>query len=226
MPNAAPSKLLVSSQKIREALQSENTFATVLLGLAAHVYGDDFIKWSPDTLLMEFQDDFNAELPQVNVDKLNAAIALLTTDRFYNSTPDFIDLCNALAGTPLNLNMFDPADSYEMTWGILEAKIIWSEPIPFSQEILGYIETTLEEEGLIRSPKLLEPIVPSYKLDVDQTLFDEDAAMFAAAYQTQQAKTADIDQAVFAALQALVSQLEDLHLLDGDVATKVYSLLK
>jgi len=219
---------MIIASIVKQILVDPDSFATTLLLLAVDRYQADCLQWSPTNLLMELQDDFDIELPQGNLDKLNAAIAIVTTDRFYTSLPDFIDICNALSGTPLNLDMFDPADSYEMAWAIVEASILWPEALKtgFDPKIVGYIEKTLEEEGMIKSPKILSAIVPTYKLNVDSSMFDEDPGLYASVYQTQESKATDVDQSVTEALKQMTGQLDRLNLLNADAFQVIMTILR
>src|SRR5687768_5208130 len=85
---------------LRTILTNQETFATPLVVAMLDEYGTEFLTWSPRTIRMETEADFGIDWPQLNFDRLMAGVALLTTDAFYSSLPDFIDLCNILSGSP------------------------------------------------------------------------------------------------------------------------------
>lgn len=214
------------TKALRKLFKDDAAFATALLAGFGHLYGTEAFEWLPDTILAELQDDLNIEISQVNIDKLMAGIAIVTTDKFQASLPDFIDLCNTLCGTPFNPEVFDPADSYEIAWGVVEAALLWpNQETQMNPQIPAYIEATLEQEGLIRAPRVLEAIVPSYKLEVDQATFSDDPDMYGAVFQTQRSKTQDIDDAVIRNLHSLAEQLDSLGIINTPALAMIQRLL-
>lgn len=184
------------------------------------------LNWDPETIALEIEDDHNIALPRLVHDRLMAAIQLYTTDVFYHSLPDFIDLCNVLAGTPLGTS-FDPADSLEVAWGITESLLI-AQPDseePFTDEIRGYIGGALDHEGIMNAPDILQLAIRNVNQGDVQGDFADDPQMFNAMYDAEAAKTADINRAIRVNLQALVMQLRSLELEHGDTS-KVDTLLK
>ena len=95
-----------------------------MLVLAVDTYGTECTKWTPQTIKAEIEDDFHLKLPQPNLERLLAAIQLLTTDDFYIALPDFITLCNVLSGGTFDPRHWDPADAVEIAWGVTEALLI------------------------------------------------------------------------------------------------------
>jgi len=197
----------------RKLFTEDSSFATALVIATTHMYGTEALEWDPATLQAELQDDLDIHILPVNMDKLMAGITIVTTDKFHSSLPDFIDLCNTLSGSPFNPEIFDPADSYEVAWGVVESAILWpNTETKMSPEIPAYIEATLENEGLIGSPKVLEGLVPTYKLNVEPEGFADDPTMYSAVFQTQKDKTKDIDDAVIKNLQLLAEQIDSLKI--------------
>src|SRR5690606_21189804 len=88
---------------------------------AGHIVGSN--RWSPETIAMELEDDYNIRIPQLNRDKLFMAISLVTSDDFFCRLRRFIDACNVLSGSELS-SAFDYADAMECAWGMTEALLI------------------------------------------------------------------------------------------------------
>lgn len=224
-----------NTAKLREAWTGEATYATTLLCLLIDTYGteplgdnDEREPWSPETIQMEIEDDFQIKLPPDNFDKLMAAIALLTTDDFYWSLPDFIRLCNVLNGDGGDDDLWDPADAAEIAWGVTEA-VMLNPPEgeePFTDEIRGYIGAVLDAEGIIRPPDLLRLALrgdPESKINGD---FSDDPVMFASIYKFEEGKTSAINEYVRNNLRLLAAQLEALPLRVGTTKGVVAAVLR
>jgi len=212
----------------RTALTSVDSFATTLLVVAVQTYGTECLTWTPDTLLIELQEDFNCVVPQENLDKLMAAVTIVTTDRFRASLPDFIDICNALSGTPLDTAVFDPADTYEIAWGMTEAELLWPQhDTEINPQIIGYIENVLADDSFIRAPKILQPFIPDFDKSVNFENFGdaEDADIYSGMFQNQQERVQDVDAAVAGNIEKLKLQLTSLNLENGtgeDILQKLF----
>lgn len=218
----------LARQVIRDAWTGDGTFATTLLVLAVDTYGTECTKWTPQTIKAEIEDDFHLKLPQPNLERLLAAIQLLTTDDFYIALPDFITLCNVLSGGTFDPRHWDPADAVEIAWGVTEALLI-SPPEsdePFSPEIRSYIGAVLDQEGIIHPPDTLRLALRTDNLAAKvQGEFHDDPTMFASIYQFEQQKTEAINRVIKESLFALSQQLEQLQLDDGDTKDVVQRML-
>lgn len=216
--------------QLSEAWIAEDTFATTMLVMLTDKYGTEALEWQPQTLVMEIEQDYRVDLPKVNMDKLMAAIDVLTSDNFYQSLPDFINLCNIFSGDSYDPRMWDPADSSEVAWGITEALII--EPPdgeePFSLEITAYIGAILDAEGIIQPPDVLK-IASRDIADLTGKIngeFSDDPAMFGAIYDFENSKTQAINTYVKTNLTMLIQQLQVLPLSVGSTAGVVQNVLK
>ena len=207
---------------------NRESFATTLLSLAAQAWEDEFLQWDPETIQMEAKELVGRDIPRTNFNKLMAAIRLVTSDAFYVSLPDFIDICNALYSGYFNPELFDPADAMEIAWGITESVIIWppDETTSFNEEIIGYIAAALKAEGILKPPKILQLAKLSDDIDLWQQVnqdFADDPAMFNAIYQVEEDKVQEINDTVEARLQLLLKQLKAIGVGDEQ---KVLSILQ
>lgn len=218
------------TQFLKEAWTGRGSFATVLLVLLVDNYGTDAFKWAPETIRMEIEDDYGLKLPQPNFDRLMTAIALLTSDDFYRSLPDFIHFCNILSGDAYDPRHWDPADAMEVAWGITEAMIIDppSNDEPFDEEIRAYIGKVLDDEGIMSPPDILKLGLRDVSdlTDQVQAEFTDDPTMFAAIYQFEQGKTEDINEGIKRNLSHMAKQLEALPLRAGDARGVVMQMLR
>src|SRR4051812_19317451 len=93
-----PMATATSPDALRQLLRDPDTFATTLLVLFVDRYGMEAMEWHPRAIAAQLADDFGVAVPAFTLDKLMAAITVLTTDYFYKNLSRFIDLCNVLSG--------------------------------------------------------------------------------------------------------------------------------
>jgi len=207
------------------------TFATTMVTLLVDTYGTEAFAWSPETIEMEVNDDFEIQIPRPNLDRLLTGVNLMTSDDFYRSVADFINYCNILAGDTYDPRTWDPADSAEIAWGITEGLLLSppedDDDEPFSPEITAYIGHMLDEEGIITPPDVLRIAVR----DKDPTnygvgAFSDDPIMFDAVHDLETSKTEEINMAIRRGLQALAQQLETLPLRNGSAKDVVKQMIQ
>jgi len=215
---------------LQEAWTSQETFASVLLTLFLDAFGTEGLQWDPGTIALEIEEEFNVDLSQSTLDRLMAAIQILTTDSFYKSLPDFITTCNILDGDEYRPDTFDPADAEEVAWGITEAMLIGppeeNDPEPFSEEIRGYIGAVLDKEGIINPPDILRIALRAARVSPTIEDFSDDPEMFNAVYDLESGKTEDINTTIIEKTQLLAAQLTALHLKNGSAKHVAEMLMK
>lgn len=211
-----------------QALQNQDTFATTLLVVLIDKFGTDVLTWSPETIRMEVLDEFQVTLPPVCLHKIMAAIALVTTDVFFCNLPKFIQLCNVLADDEFQPEVFDPADVFEIAWGITEALLLFppDEEEPFCDDIRRYIGFMLHEEGIVNPPDVLQIALRDIAKP-DPLINDvDDPTMYAAFYENQAAKSADITNMLSRQLSDLLAELSSLQLTTGNTKQLVESITR
>jgi hypothetical protein len=218
-------------QNRRKVWQDQHSFATTLLTLFIDTYGTEALQWDPLTIQTEIERDFDVKLSRSLFDRLMAGIAVLSTDSFFKSLPDFINLCNVISGSPFDPTVFDPADAGECAWGMTEALMISppddDEQEPFAQEIVDYISEVLKNEGILTPPDILRVgLKGDYAGLADKIKYDfsDDPEMFQAIFETEKAKADDINSVVKERLRLLVQQLESTPLDNGDSSEVVKKL--
>ena len=207
---------------MRRLLPDDDVYATVLLTILIETYGSESFAWSPQTIREELEADFAIqELPKGTLDKIMAGISLLTTDHFYREPSRFIQLANILAGDDFDPTTFDPADSAECAWAIVEAYLLdpWdANEDRFAPEIKAYVGKILDEEGFVKTPKVLTWALRDNLEDFITLEYSDDPEMFQAIYEANGTKSADIDRMVAENLRLMVSQLNMLKLQEGSTA--------
>lgn len=206
---------------VRRLLVGEDTFATTLLVLAVDSYGPECLEWHPRTLLAEFHDDWQVMLPSASLDRLMAAITVITTDLFFQDVSRFVQLANVLAFDEFDPGQFDPADSVECAWAVTEALLLNppddEDPEPFCDDVRRYIGMVLRDEGFITPPDILRIALEADWSAQVQYAFAEDEALFEGVYDVQRDKTNEVNGVVRESLHDLLEQLSALPLRRGDV---------
>lgn len=192
-------------------------------------FGTEALTWDPNTILLEIEEEFNVDLPQLALDKLLVGIQILTTNRFYKSLPDFISFCNVLSGDTYRPDMWDPADAEEVAWGVTEALLIYppedNDEEPFTDEIRAYIGAVLDREGLINPPDILRIALRQARVSPSIDDFSDDPTMFNAVYDLEEGKRADIENTIRMRTKMLAAQFKALKLENGQV-DKIVKMLE
>lgn len=209
------------------------SLATTLVVLFCDAYGSEGLAWDPETIRIEVEDDFQVKLSPDLFDRLMAGIALVTTDAFYRSLPDFINLCNVLGGAAYDPTEFDPADAAECAWGVTEALLLAppedDDESPFSDEIVEYIAQAVAFEGLLNPPDVLRlGLREDAEVIRDRVRYalGDDPVAFNAVWDMERARTDDINKMIVARLGLLIRQVEHLPLDNGDAKDVAARLLQ
>lgn len=139
----------LNKQKVAYALLDPDTYATVLLAICLKKYGTEIFDVDQLTVIQWLKEDFKLkEIAEENENKLKAAMALVTTDYFYNTKNVFEAICFTLSGGKPDEE--DELTIPELMWGIYEAALLSDdnsvEMNDFSQNIKDYINNILESD--------------------------------------------------------------------------------
>jgi hypothetical protein len=222
----------------RALLLAEESYALVLLFLTLDTYPpvseDDrgALDWTPETLRRQLEQDFALQLPKYTLDKIMAAISVLTSNRFYKDVRTFIDTCNIFAGGDFDPTEFDPADAGEVLWGVTEACLIYPpnddpEDTEFSDEIRGYIGKVLHAEGIADPPDVLRLGLRGDVAERIRSEYADDPEMYGAIWKEQQGKQTDLRDMLRRNIAEMTLQLKLLPLNNGttqDVVARLEQL--
>lgn len=211
----------------RAVLLDEGSYATTLIALVIDRYGDECLNnedgepWHPGMFRTQIEKDYALVLPKVSLDKIMAAVSILTTNYFFRDVNKFVAIANILSGDDFQPDEFEIADALECGWAIFEA-VLLSPPeegeVPFSEEIQGYISQVLLNEGFVSPPPILRVGVAPDFSDHVRFNFGDDPEMFSAIYEVQQGKSEEITSIVRDNAVELLHQLEILPLREGNTA--------
>jgi len=144
--------------------QQPDPFALTLLSAFLEVNGLEALEWEPETIRLEISEDFDVVASQLVMDKLQAGMALLTTDQFYSYFEAFEETVHALNDTTSDFTILRPPTPEEIAWAVVEAHLM-DEPdqplsVEFSNEIKQYVGQVLHDAGFYRPGEYL-PFVSS-----------------------------------------------------------------
>ena len=207
--------------KALTAFKKQDQFATTLLaamldafreGDGEHaidpILGPEEQRWAPETIAMEIQQEVGKTIPD-NFNRAMAAIELLTTNNFFHSVSDFVRLCNLLAFSDAP-DGFDPADCHEIGWAVTEAALLlngmWE---PFSEEIVGYVEAMLKQEGFTSLPASIQTAFGDQLQFNPNFAFTDDTSMIAIGQGIAEENTASVDALVSETMDRLQRQVAE-----------------
>ena len=164
----------------KEILKDEKAPVLVLLALVTKEYGKECYEWEPLVLKAELQEDFDVTISDLQSDKIQAGITILTTDQYETNVPVFETLNYLLNNQPDDLQDFNPLEAEEVICGLTEAYLIRGEKMHFSPEIRVYTGLIFEDYGMHKPPTLFPEALmkerdgnDETKNDALQELFDE-----------------------------------------------------
>lgn len=196
---------------------SKTAMATPLVLMVVDRFGTECFDLDPESMLEEIRDEWGIEPNGTAFDRLMAGIAIVTGDEFFQELPTFVEFCNLLAGGILDPNWFDPADTFECSWGLLEASLL-NPPEDgtlrqrLSEDVIGYIEETTKYEGYVRLPAVLSEIV-----DRSQE-FDgvDDPIIYESVWKVQEEKREDVENWIQSQFRSLGDQLSGIDFQNAD----------
>jgi len=140
-----------------------NTAAGLYLA-ARTVYGEDILKWEPETLWLTLDKD-GVNLPDEERNKLQAAISLIVHPAFYWDNLVFQRTVQALNGELFDPEALQECTAAHMAWAVYEAGVIRGldndqVTIPeFDEDVQQYIAVCLFREGYVFPPEPLADFV-------------------------------------------------------------------
>ncbi len=228
--------------RVQHLLRDPDTFATTMLVIAVEAFGPECLydrddpdrgPWHPTTFRTMLEEKFGCQLPKANLDKLMAAVTVVTTDLFFGSVMSFIPLANILAGDEFDPDTWEKADAVECAWAITEALLLdppdGDNPEPFSDEVRTYVGMVLRDEGYVTPPDVLKIAIDGDFSDKVRYNFSDDPEMFEGIYSVQRGKTEEVESILRENLLGLSQQLEALPVREGstdEILKRIGQMLK
>jgi hypothetical protein len=178
---------------------------------------NEVFSWAPQTLRLELVRTTGVLVSWPAMERLMAAITIISTDDFFQNGKRFIRLCNVLSGDSLDPEVWDPADTEECAWGITEAYMLTQlPPDAYCDDVRYYVGSICREEGILQPPAVLAAVAKfDDKLDTGLSEFTDDPELYDIVNYVQQDRAAEIQSTVQARMQDLLEQIRELPLLHG-----------
>lgn len=200
-------------------------FVTTLVVLLTDKYTSEWFTWDIETVRLEIEDDYRIKLRSDILDKIAVGQLLMTTDLFYKSAPEFIHFCNVMNGDYEYPGVFNPADAYEVAWGVAEAELLEppeEEPLTaFSTDIVEYMKVVLKQSGVLSPPDSLSFINTDELTGKALGQLSSDEVLYKAAYDEAQEAADSLNEYVNQRTYQLVEQLAQIHVKNGNLQAVV-----
>lgn len=152
----------------RDIYKDEKAPAFVLLGITLKKYGMEALDYDPELLRVEIEKDYSIELPDINMDKLQAAIIVMTTDHFYEDWRVFETCCHLFHNELVEADVINPLDAEDIAVGLAEATLIKASTmtdiseLKFHDEIRAYAGQVFFDYGFLKAPTIFkDSIMPT-----------------------------------------------------------------
>jgi hypothetical protein len=215
----------MTADELRALVTSDEVFATTLAVFLCDRHGGAALSWHPDNIRRQLLADTGVEVPQHNLDKLLAGIAVVTGDEFYRDPQAFASLTKAFAGEGFDPGTFSRPSAMECAWAVAEAFLL-AEPedeMPYSDEVRAFMGAVLREEGFLKPPGVLamaQDFEPAGTVE-----FADDPGMFQTVWSVQRSRTDEVNGLVAVNLRELAEQLRSLPLQNGDAGPFVAKVM-
>lgn len=204
-------------------LSDKQTFATPLLLYAYDQVGDELFDLEPETVgrILWLKD---SHVPQCNINKLNAALGLFSTNLFWQDPITFGITCRTFNRAPRVDTA--PPDLDDIVWGVTEARLIiggqGESEDKFSDEVKAYIQQLLKMDSIVTEVPTLSFVEPP---TVPNTYDDSNYMM--SMLDSSKERANDLEEGASVKMITMLKQIKDLHIKLSEEASKdLENLLK
>jgi hypothetical protein len=153
------SSLIVSNQDrlvSGRIAMTPGTMGTVMHAIAIKFFGTDIYDWEPETIAMEFQDEFGVKPDEDNIEKLCAILSSVSSDAFYEDWVAYIKVCSVLSGENDIEDLVDVTVE-ELAWGVMEVSLNDDDfsKSKFSPDVATLTGVVLDDNGYTHAPPQL-----------------------------------------------------------------------
>jgi len=131
---------------VKGLLESPATLGTVVHAILRKKYGDSVYLWDLATVCMQVKDDFGADMCSEAVNRFGAIQVAMLSDAFFVRPDAFIAVCNTLTTGEPFFDVFSPATTEEVAWGVSEVALN-RDLIEFGPDVKAYIKLISAADG-------------------------------------------------------------------------------
>lgn len=158
----------------RDVYIDDKAPAYVLLAVTLRKYGLDILDEDSELLRHEIDKDYSISISDLNNDKLQAAIAVLSTNHFETDWRVFEFLCHLFNNEPVEHDIFFPLEAEEIAVSLAEVYLIKNdvldekERIIYDDDVRAYAGKLFYDYGFSKPPRLFPTaIIPSNAVKSD-----------------------------------------------------------
>lgn len=149
----------------RDVYKDEKAPAYALLIVTLKKFGMDSLEWEPELLRAEIDREYDIQMSDLQSDKLQAAINVLTTDHFEHDWRVF-EVCSHLFNNQsIDHDDFCPLEAEEIAVSLAEVTLIKEgsldegEKIEYGQEVRAYAGHLFHDYGFHKAPKIFKSAI-------------------------------------------------------------------
>lgn len=200
-----------------QAIMDPSSFGSTLLVAVLDEYGEDCLKWEPESVATQLANDTGMTVPKASIDRLMAAMAVLANDLFMKDVVCFNNTCATLDFNRSDGYSFIPCGAKDIMWGCAETRLILGNKVyedsDWSHDVRRYAATVFSMNGITKAPPLLSFMEFDYnELDNRDAALGYDELMAETYSDSQKSYLTDLQKFALINMRTLLSQLEGLKL--------------
>ena len=206
-----------------EKLRDPAVFASTASLCVFDMLGYGAMEWEPETIRAELRDTYGVDVDSTLSDKINAGMALLSSDLYHKSLEAFTTINAAFNLRPISSNDFNVNTLDEVMWGVVEASLLEGPDdffkAGFSHDIGRYVGELLSMEGCTKPPKALSfaEFEPS-ELDKRDILLSSDPIAAEAYWRRQEGISKELSDMASGNVAELLKDIGEVAFKHGDVS--------
>lgn len=164
----------------RNIFNEEKTPPFGLLVAVLSKYGTAALTWEPELLRHQIEIDYDIKMSDMQSDKLQAAIAVMTTNQFETDWRVFEVVCNLFNNSSSDHGEIDPVEPEEIAVALADVALIRQstdsgedERIDYSDEVRAYAGRVFYEYGMHKAPKIFPTAIMPESAPANDTIKNE-----------------------------------------------------
>ena len=157
----------------RDVYKDQKAPAYALLAVTLRKYGLGILDEEPEFVRAEINRDFDIKLSDLQSDKLQAAMTVMSTDHFEEDWRVFETVCHLFSNELVDHDILHPAEAEDIAVALAEATLIKAdildegEGIHYSDEVRAYAGRIFHEYGFHKAPKLFKSAIMPKSVEAD-----------------------------------------------------------
>lgn len=165
----------------RTVYLDENAPAMVLLGITLKQYGLDALDYEPALLRTQIERDYDINLSEMQFDKLQAAMTVMSSDTFFDDWVVFETVCHLFHNEPVDADLVTPLDAEDIAVAMVEVTLIRRDigdnTLVFDEEVRAYAGHVFYEYGLSHAPKIFPSAIMPKAVEVPESDKEKEDAL-------------------------------------------------